>query len=154
MAERKPSKIEFLLLRWWHAWAAGSFLVAYLTADEDTYAMHLFAGYFMLAAIAARLLAGLLSPARSPLRLSSRKGRPPLFVWFAAAVLLTVGLSAVSGVLADGVTWLEDPHEAVSQIALLAVLGHAAVIVALVTGRRLLGRLSPMFTPSCKENAP
>src|SRR3546814_9516429 len=30
----------FTLLRLWHAVFAGGFLVAYLTADEDTYAMH------------------------------------------------------------------------------------------------------------------
>src|SRR3546814_3678244 len=59
----------FTLLRLWHAVFAGGFLVAYLTADEDTYAMHQFAGYVVLAALALRLAVGLLTPVGHPLRL-------------------------------------------------------------------------------------
>ena len=45
-------RTQHLMLKLWHAWLAGGYLVAYVTADEDTYAMHLFAGYAVLAAIA------------------------------------------------------------------------------------------------------
>jgi cytochrome b len=60
MAGRLSVQLQLALLKAWHAWLAGGFLVAYLTADEDSYAMHQFAGYAGLAAIALRLAAGLL----------------------------------------------------------------------------------------------
>lgn len=153
MSDRKPSKFEFILLRLWHAWLAGSFLVAYVTADEDTYAMHLFAGYAVLAAIAVRLLVGMLAPAGSPLRLPRpnlkatldwlvvRKGRHPLFAWLAATLLFTVGAAAVTGALADGLTWLEDAHEAVSELSLWVVFAHVAFVAVIYGGRRLAGRV-------------
>lgn len=153
MADRISMTLHYTLLKAWHAWVAGSFLVAYVTADEDTYAMHLFAGYAVLAAIAIRLLAGLLAPASSPFRLprpdlraslawfSVRKGRNPLFGWFAAALLTTVGLAAVSGALADGAAWLEDPHEAVSEMSLWVVFGHIGFVAFIHGGKRLLKRI-------------
>lgn len=141
-------RLQFQLLRLWHAWLAGSYLVAYATADEDSYAMHLFSGYSVLAAILLRLLAGALSsagpwrlprPSLAALRrgLFSRRGRHPLFPWFAAALLALVGLSAVSGALADGATWLEDPHEAVSELSLWVVFGHLAFVTVIHGGLRL-----------------
>src|SRR5512139_4113605 len=120
------ARVQHALLKAWHAWLAGSFLVAYLTADENTYAMHQFAGYAVLAAIVARLVGGLLAPAGSPLRLprpdlraawawlSTRKGRHPLFAWFAATLLAVVGLAALTGALADNAAWMEHPHEAIA----------------------------------------
>lgn len=153
MSDRKPSKFEFILLRLWHAWIAGSFLVAYVTADEDTYAMHLFAGYAVLAAVAVRLLVGVLAPAGSPLRLprpnlkatldwlANRQGRHPWFAWIAAALLGTVGAAAVTGALADGLTWLEDVHEGVSEVSLWVVFVHVAFVAVLYGGRRQLGRI-------------
>jgi cytochrome b len=152
MFDRKPSKLDFILLRIWHAWLAGSFLVAYVTADEDTYAMHLFAGYAVLAAILVRLLAGVAAPAGSPLRLprpslkalidwfAVRKGRNPLFAWLAAALLAVIGAAAATGALADGLTWLEDPHEAVSELALGVIFGHIAFVSFVHGGKRLLAR--------------
>lgn len=152
MAERTSVKLQYVLLKAWHAWLAGSFLVAYLTADEDTYSMHLFAGYAVLAAIAARLLAGLLAPASSPLRLprpdvkaamawlSAGKGRHPLFAWLAAALLIAVGLAAATGALADIVVWLEDPHEAVAEASLWVILVHIAFVALMYGGKRLAGR--------------
>ena len=146
-------KQHHTLLKLWHAWVAGGFLVAYVTADEDTYAMHLFAGYAVLAAIAARLLAGLLAPAASPLRLprpsiaatrtwmALRKGRHPLFAWLAAALLAGVGLAAVSGALADGTKWLEDPHEAIAEASLWVIGAHIAFIAYIHGGKRLLSHL-------------
>ncbi|MBI2235509.1 MAG: DUF1924 domain-containing protein [Magnetospirillum sp.] len=140
-----PPKFQVAALRLWHAWIAGSFLVAYVTADEDTYAMHLFAGYSVVAAIAVRLGLAVLPVVRLPRPdwraaltwLSTRKGRNPLFAWIGAAVLVLVGVSGLSGALADGVTWLEDPHEALSELALWVVLGHIGFIALIHGGRRL-----------------
>jgi len=152
MTFRLPPRIEMGMLRFLHAWLAGSFLIAYVTADEDTYALHLFAGYAVLAAIAVRLLAGVIMPAGSPLALPQpsanglttwlvdRKGRNPLFAWLAAVLLAVVGVSAVTGALADGWTWLEDPHEAVSELALGIILGHVAFVTFVYGGKRQLAR--------------
>lgn len=151
-------KIQFTLLKLWHAWIAGSYLVAYLTADDDTYAMHLFAGYAVLAAIALRLLAGVIAPAAGPLRLprpslrvlgnwlTTRKGRHPLFAWFAAALLATIGVAAASGALADGLTWLEDPHEAVAEASLWVIFAHIAFVTFMYGGKRLMKRLADWLT--------
>ena len=104
------ARFQHALLKGWHAWLAGSFLVAYVTADENTYAMHQFAGYAVLAAIVARLVGGLLAPAGSPLRLprpdtkatlawlSSGKGRHPLFAWSAVVLLAVVESAVVDGI--------------------------------------------------------
>ena len=88
-------KHQQALLLFWHAWLGGGYLVAYLTADEDTYGMHLFAGYAVLVAIAVRVLMGLIAPNSKLLKLprpkfsslrdwfSSGRGRHPFFAWFA-----------------------------------------------------------------------
>ena len=137
-----PAKLQFTLLKVWHAWLAGGF------ADEDTYAMHHFSGYAVLAAIALRLLAGLAAPKGSPWRLPrprlalTGRGRHPLLAWFAAALLGFIGMAAVLGALADGVTWLEDPHEALSTAALWVIAGHVGFVFLLFGGKRLLARLS------------
>lgn len=148
------AKAQHALLKGWHAWLAGSFLVAYLTADENTYAMHQFAGYAVLAAMVARLAGGLLASAGSPLRLprpqlketlsclSSRKGRHPLFAWFAVVLLLMVGLAALSGAVADGAAWMEHPHEAISEASLWVILGHVAFVTWMYAGRKGLGRIA------------
>lgn len=153
MTQRKPSRLEFTALKVWHAALAGSYLVAWVTADEDTYAMHLFAGYAVLAAIVLRLVAGMLAPEASPLRLprpsiaatrawlACRKGRTPLFAWIAAALLVSVGLAAVSGALADGRTWMEDPHEAIADASLWVIFGHIVFVTIVFGGRRLATRL-------------
>ena len=151
------TKAQHALLKGWHAWLAGSFLVAYVTADENTYAMHQFAGYAVLAAIVARLAGGLLASAGSPLRLPrpdiegtlswlssrlSHKGRNPLFAWFAVALLLAVGLAALSGAVADGAAWMEHPHEAISEASLWLILGHIAFVTWMYAGRKAVGRIA------------
>ncbi|MBR9972815.1 hypothetical protein [Magnetospirillum sulfuroxidans] len=146
-------KLQYTLIKIWHAWVGGAFLVAYLTADEDTYSMHLFAGYAVLAAIVVRLLAAMVAPAAGPLRLrrpsfgavtawfAVRKGRHPLFAWFAAALMIIVGLAALSGALADVFTWLEHPHEAIATASLWVIFGHIGFVVFIYGGKRLLGRI-------------
>lgn len=152
-------KLQHTLLKVWHAWIGGGFLVAYVTADENTYAMHQFAGYAVLAAIAARLLAAMAAPATGPLRiprpslpalrqwLAARKGRHPLFAWFAVALLAAVGLGAVSGAVADVVTWMEDPHEAIAEASLWVIFAHIAFVIFMYGGKRMLKRAAERLPP-------
>ena len=81
---RKPKAIEFSILFGWHAIISGAFIVAYLSGDEDAYAMHQFAGYTVLAALALRLIAAIVAPEGSPLRLR----RPELAPFSAALATL------------------------------------------------------------------
>jgi cytochrome b561 len=145
--------LQRLLLKVWHGWIAGGFLVAYATADENTYAMHVFAGYAVLAAVVVRLAVGAFVPVASLWRLPrlsltaslswlfAHKGRNPLFAWFTAALLAVVGLSALSGACADGVAGLEDPHEAISEASLVVIFGHIAFVAFQYGGQRLLKRI-------------
>lgn len=147
-------KIQMKALRLWHAWLAGGFVVAFLTGDEDTYAMHLFSGYAVLAAVAVRLIAGLMAPAGSPWRLPRPSlsalrrwwrdglGRNPLFAWLGAAVLAAAGLAAVTGALADPWQGWEHLHEGLSEAALWPVFAHIAFVLYVFAGRRLLQRLA------------
>ncbi|MGE4280476.1 MAG: hypothetical protein AB7G62_12875 [Magnetospirillum sp.] len=141
-------KLQLTALRFWHAWLAGGFVVAWATADEDTYAMHLFAGYAVLAAIVLRLLVGLMAGKTSLWRLPRprlawvSKGRNPLFAWFAALLLGLIGLAALLGALADGLPWLEHLHEAISNLSLWVIFGHVAFIAFFFGGKRLISRLS------------
>ncbi len=144
-------KLQHAVLLFWHAWLGGSYLVAYVTANEDTYGMHLFAGYAVLAAIAVRVLLGLVAPHSRLLKLpspkfgglrdwfGSGKGRHPLFPWFAAILLAVVGASAATGALSDAVmTWLEDPHEAISEASLWVIFGHVAFVMFMYGGKQRL----------------
>lgn len=151
MAARKPTAAEMAFLLLFHATLSGAFLVAYLTGDEDTYRMHVFSGYAALAALAARAIAGLTAAEGGPLRFprpsvedvrrwvvrlaagdpQARAGRSPLIPWMAAALLIAVGATALSGAAADFVTLVEDLHEALGEIALWIVFGHIALVLAL-----------------------
>ena len=149
MPKPKPAKYASMLLRLWHAIIAGGFLVAYVTADEDTYALHLFAGYVVLAAVVARVAVGLIAPHGSLWRLPrpsiagtrawlrTRRGRNPLFGWIAAALLIAIGIAAGSGAIADVVTWIEDFHEGAGETALWVVLAHIGMVIVLYNGRRI-----------------
>ncbi|MCW0235368.1 MAG: hypothetical protein OJJ21_17345 [Ferrovibrio sp.] len=151
-------KYAFTLLHLWHAVLAGGFLVAYITADEDTYAMHLFAGYTVLAAIAVRLLVGMLAPAGNVWHLprpslsatlawfGRRRGRNPFFAWFAVTLLGMVGLAAASGAIADVVTWMEDLHEGIAETSLWVIFGHIAFVITIYNGRRIVTWISQRLT--------
>lgn len=155
MSASNSARVQHTLLKAWHAWLAGSFLVAYVAADENTYAIHQFAGYAVLAAIVARVVAGLLAPAGSPLRLprpnprtawtwlAERKGRHPLFAWFAAALLVAIGLAAFTGLVADNITGMEHPHEAIAEASLWLVFAHIAFVAYMYAGKRWLARILP-----------
>ena len=146
------------VLKAWHAALAGGFLVAYLTAGEDYFAMHQFAGYGVLAAIVARLALGLVAGERSPLCLprpveavkrwrAGGGGRSPWFALFAAALLAAVGLVALLGALADFVPRFEDPHEAIAEASLWLIGGHVAFVVWMYWGRARLAALPSAIIP-------
>lgn len=161
MAARKPTTTEMAFLLLFHATLSGAFLVAYLTGDEDTYRMHVFSGYAALAALVVRAISGLAASEGSPLRFprpsveqvrhwvvrladgdrSARTARSPLIPWMAAALLIGIGATALSGAVADVVTSVEDLHEALGEAALWIVLGHIALVLALhrLKRSRLLG---------------
>lgn len=147
---RKPKAIEFRLLFGWHAILSGAFVVAYLSGDEDTYAMHQFAGYMVLAAVAVRLLAVMLAPEGSPLRLrrpalapvrnwiSGMLGhrhetlpRRPLLALAAVVLLIFAGVAAGSGAIADFVPRVEDVHGALGELAPWIILAHVAMVAAI-----------------------
>lgn len=163
MPKPKSAKYASMLLRLWHASIAGGFLVAYLTADEDTYAIHLFSGYVVLAAVILRILVGLIAPRDSMWRLPrpslagtlvwlrQHRGRNPLFAWIAAALLALIGAAAASGAIADQFTWMEHIHEALANASLWAVYAHIAVVVVLYNGRRLADWIKHLL--SAKETA-
>ncbi|WP_042704516.1 hypothetical protein, partial [Azospirillum sp. B506] len=131
--------------------------VAYLTGDEDTYGMHVFSGYAVLAAIVLRVAAGALAPAGSPLRLprpsvtavtgwlgrlfagdaKARSERSPLTAWMAAALLAGVGLAAATGAVADFFVTAEHLHKEIGEAALPLILAHIALVFALHGLKRL-----------------
>jgi cytochrome b len=165
MAGRQTARLHMTLLKAWHAWLAGAFLVAYVTAGEDAYRVHQFAGYAVLAAVAVRIAAGLLIPAPTPLRLprprwsatrdwlAARKGRHPLFALFAAALLAVVGLVALSGALADGTPWLEDPHEALAEASLWVIGGHIVFVTCMYGGTKWLKQIAGRLMPGDRKSA-
>lgn len=140
---------DMVVFRLWHAALAGSFLVAYLTGDEDTYACHQFSGYAMSAVLLARLPLALTAAPTSPLRLPrpsikgsvtwlrQRRGRNPGFAWIAATILIALLASAVSGVAAEDWPRFEHPHEAIANFTLVALVFHALFVIATYAGRRL-----------------
>lgn len=150
-APRRPTCAETGFLLLFHAVLSGAFLVAYLTGDEDTYGMHLFAGYAVLAALGARLAAALLAPAGSPLGLprpaaspalawlrglvaSDRRaaaGRSPLYAWLAVAMLAFAAFVAGSGWIADRLPSAEEIHEAAAELTPAVIVAHVASVAAL-----------------------
>lgn len=152
-----PGETAFLLL--FHATLSGAFFVAWLTGDEDTYGMHLFAGYAMLIALCVRLATGLLAPAGSALRLPQPSltavrawlrrvlgtagpggaGRSPLYAWMAVAMLGFAAAVAASGWLGDRLSSLEELHAALAGLTPAVIAAHVAIAASL----QWLGRRSP-----------
>jgi cytochrome b len=148
---RKPSSREITFLLAFHAILSGSFIISYLTGDEDTYGMHVFTGYTVLGALGLRLLIGIFMPAGSPLRLprpspewtrnylgrlltgdaAARSERSPLHAWMAIGLLVGVTLAALTGVAADFRPRLDDLHELLANSALFIVFAHIALVLSL-----------------------
>ncbi|MBP7065048.1 hypothetical protein [Ferrovibrio sp.] len=147
-------KHAFTLLRIWHAMFAGGYLVSYITADKDTYAMHQFSGYLVLTVLAVRLIVGLLAPIGHPLRLPRpspgdiqtwlrrRRGRNPFFAWFAVTLLAIVGLAATSGAMTDILPRMEDLHEVIAESSLWLILAHITFVTIIYSGRSIKSWLS------------
>ena len=154
----RPSRFQMAFLLGFHAVLSGAFMVSYLTGDgDDVYFMHVFAGYAVLAALVARLAAGLLAGTGNMLRLPRPDwssigrylkriaaldrtvflGRSPLHGLMAVMLLAGVGIAAGSGAVADFLVWVEDLHEALGEVALYIVLGHVALVLALHGLKRL-----------------
>jgi cytochrome c553 len=136
-ARQPPKRWEITALRLWHAALMGGFVVAYATGDEDTYRMHVFAGYWLLAALAVRLVLAMVGSKPGPLGFGMAKSGRRLFAWMAGLLLVVLGLADLSGVLADAIPAVEDPHEALANLALAVVLGHAAIVAWIFQGRRI-----------------
>jgi cytochrome b len=154
---RKPTRVEMGFLLLFHAILSGAFLVAYLTGDEDTYGMHLFAGYTVLVALGVRLAAALLASAGSPLALprpatsptlawlrrsvagdrQTMRARSPLYPWMAAIMLAFAALVAASGWIADRAPSVEKLHEAAAELTPAVIVAHIAIATALHWLRRL-----------------
>jgi cytochrome b len=166
---RKATAMEFTILYGWHAIVSGAFIVAYLSGDEETYGMHQFSGYLLLAALCLRALAALLAPQGSPLRLRRPEFAPliawgktllarpeplprrPLFASIAAALLAGLAAAAVTGAIADFVPFIEHVHEGLAEFALWIVLGHIAFVVALTAGTKLWRRFRTALVPTLAE---
>jgi len=135
-----PGRWELPALRLWHAALAGGFLVAWVTADEDTYKMHVFAGYWVLTTVAVRLALAALGTRSGPLALV-RPGRSRLMIWMGSVLMTLVGLAALSGVIADGLPSVEDLHEGLSNSALWLIPAHAALVAWVFQGKRLRNKV-------------
>ena len=148
---RIPNRIQSRFLMLWHAIFSGGFIIAYVS--EDFYAMHLFAGYLVLAAVAVRVLVGLLARPKSPLSLpnpmtatriwldklrSGGKARNPLLAWIAVALLGIVGLAAATGGVADVFPALEDIHEGVAEFTPVVIFGHIGFVLIKPLKKHLL----------------
>ncbi|MCK4940240.1 MAG: hypothetical protein KAR80_08050 [Rhodospirillaceae bacterium] len=142
MTLRIPNRIQSQFLLLWHATFSGGFIVAYVS--EDIYAMHLFAGYLVLAAVIVRVLAGLLARPKSPLSLpnpmaatriwldkfrSGGKACNPLLAWIAVALLGSIGLAAATGAIADIIPALEDLHEGIAEFTPVVIFVHMGFVL-------------------------
>ncbi len=156
---RKPAGGEISLLFLFHALMSGGFLTAYLSGGEDSYGIHVFAGYTVIAALGLRLGAALLAPPGSPLRLprpsaqatghwlarlgrfdrAACAGRSPLIPWMSVLMLAGVAAAALTGAVADYLAAVEDLHEALGEVALVLAVVHGVLAFLLVGLKRLAG---------------
>lgn len=146
MTKPKPRKLSMTALLTWHGLFAGSYVIAYVTA-ETADGLHVFAGYVALALLAVRLLAASLAPAASVWSLpwasaalwrtfggklirgdlSALRGRTPFAPLSGLVLLGVMTIVTLTGVIAD--LWsAEDLHEGIAEGSLAVVLVHVAIV--------------------------
>ena len=147
--------------RLFHWLLAGSFAVAYLTAEAEGWEnVHYTAGFTLLGLIAFRLVWGLVGsryarfsefcygPSAVLAYIKSLRSNPRHFIGHnplgSMAVLLLLGLgiaTASSGWLMylSGSDWLEEPHELFANAMLALVVLHIAGVI--ISGKTLLSGL-------------
>ena len=122
-----------------HALLSGAFLVAYATGDEDTYAMHLAAGYLTLVVLTARI-GGDLTVGRGhslqlprPGRLSELVKRPWSAMPWLTASLLVAAVAGISGIFAGQLprSLIGHLHEGLGEAAMDIALAHILFVAAL-----------------------
>lgn len=141
---RLPKSFDLLLF--WHGLFAGSYTIAYLTA-EGAPALHQFAGYAAIGLLVLRLLMAIVVVERSPWalpwpkaamwqafgrklgggELSVFRGRTPLSPLSGLVLLATLVLVSLSGLAADWWKW-EDLHGSIAEGSLIVVLVHVAIV--------------------------
>lgn len=149
-----PNAVQTRFLMVWHATFSGGFIIAYVS--QDVYAMHMFAGYLVLGAVAVRLIAGIFARPKSPLSLpnplaatrlwlekltTGGKARNPVYAWLAVALLASIGLAAVSGALADLIPATEDLHEGLAEFTPVVVGAHIGFVAFKPLKKYLYGQL-------------
>lgn len=150
-----PSTWPVQAWRVWHAGILGSGIVAYLSADEDTYTLHQFSGYLFAGLAVARLGVALSPWAKGPLTLrrpalpplaklkTQRWTRPSVYSllrpWMAVALVALLGLAGLSGIGADWLKVMEKPHEWLGEIMPWVVLAHLVIVVGLLAKRSVKG---------------
>lgn len=141
---RLPKPFELLLF--WHGLLAGSYTIAYITA-EGAHGLHQFAGYTAVALLALRLLIGWRAAGRGAWAfpvpragqwrtfagklasgdLKVLRGRTPFGPLSGLVLLALLVVVALTGLLAD---WLgaEDLHEGPAEASLAMVAIHIAIV--------------------------
>ncbi|HKJ76580.1 MAG TPA: cytochrome b/b6 domain-containing protein [Gammaproteobacteria bacterium] len=141
---RLPKPFELLLF--WHGLLAGSYTIAYITA-EGAHGLHQFAGYTAVALLAVRLLVGWRAAGRGawafPVPRAAQwrtfagklasgnlhvlRGRTPFAPLSGLVLLSLLVVVAVTGLLAD---WFgaEDLHEGPAEASLAMVAVHVAIV--------------------------
>jgi cytochrome b len=167
VAAREGIKVWDPLVRIGHWTLATSVVAAWLTR-EGNHELHEAIGYVALAVVVVRLFWGFIGPryarfsqfvrsvpqtlryARAVIARSEPRhvGHNPLGGWMIVALLASVALACLSGVLFTtdrywGVEWVEDLHEALATtVLLLAALHVTGVIVASLRHREdLIGAM-------------
>lgn len=141
---RLPNSFEWLML--WHGLFAGSYTIAWLTA-EGAAALHAFSGYVALGLLVIRLLGARIAGDRAPWALPLPKAsmwknfgsklfsgnlnvlrsRTPFSPLSGLVILGALALATLSGLAADWWEW-EELHEGVAEGSLALVLVHIAIV--------------------------
>lgn len=145
MPRLMPRPMDLLLV--WHGLFAGSYVIAYLTAEAAD-SLHVFAGYALIGLLALRLTIAALVPggrlwglpwaprslwrsfagkiARGEIGAALR-GRTPFMPLTGLVLLGWMVLVSITGLAADWFGW-EDLHEGPAEASLALVFAHVAAV--------------------------